>query len=115
MAVGSLSQEAKIVAALAGFRCSITNFAEISGVVSKSRLAEGLNGTQGKSLDKSTIEKLFDRLARMQELQQSVDVPIDWSQTAKIQNALVLRLVASLAKDSRMDAAAEQATKSLSK
>jgi hypothetical protein len=118
MAVASLSAERKILDALRGFNCSIRDFAEISGVIGRSRLSEGLNGTPGKNLDQNTMERLFDCLDRMQNLQNAIDkaadapVMVDWSKTTKIVNALVVRLVAQCDQDNHsLDGLVESSTK----
>jgi len=120
MAVASLSPEQKILDGLRGFNCSIRDFAEISGVVGRTRLSEGLSGTPGKNLDQNTIERLFDCLDRMQSLQDAVNdaanapVMIDFSKTERIVNALVVRLVAQCDQTNHsLDGLVESTTKSV--
>jgi hypothetical protein len=120
MVVASLSPEQKILDALRGFGCSIRDFAEISGVIGRTRLSEGLSGTPGKNLDQNTMERLFDCLDRMQSLQSAVNdaanapVMIDFSKTERIVNALVVRLVAQCDQTNHsLDQLVESTTKSV--
>jgi hypothetical protein len=118
MAVGALSQEQKILDMLRGFGCSIRDLAEISGMVGRTRLSEGLSGAAGKSLDRQTLERLLECLDRMRSLQDAVDevakcpIVIDWSKTGTVVNALVIRLVAQCDQDNHsLDGLVESSTK----
>jgi hypothetical protein len=66
------------------------------------------------SFEQSLAERLLEILARMADLQNAVEVPIDWTRTERIATALTVRLVAQIAaqsKDSRFDDYARTATK----
>ena len=118
MALASLSAENRIAAGLRMFGCAAGNFVliakQLGTPISAGGLSEALNGK--RPLDNSIAERLLEVLSRMADLQNAVDVPVDWSKTERIVTALTIRRIAQIAavmKDHSLHAAADTATKSV--
>jgi predicted TIM-barrel fold metal-dependent hydrolase len=112
--LAGLSPEAKIKNELRELYCAESNFAKISGVVGKTRLAEGLAGQ--KDFDRHDAERMLEVLQEMRELQTAVgDAPIDWSRVDKVLTALVMRRIAQFENDERMNDIAKSAAQSMVK
>jgi len=118
MSLASLSTENRIASGLRLFDCAAGNFVliakQLGTSISAGGLSEALNGK--RPLDNSIAERLLDVLSRMADLQNAVDVPVDWSQTERIVTALTIRRIAQIAavmKDHSLHAAADTATKSV--
>lgn len=114
MSPASLSNEARIANGLRLFGCSGRSFVEIAkslGVpISHGPFSEQMKA----SFHQELAEKLLEVLARMADLQDAVEVPVDWTRTERIASALTVRLVARIAaqsKDIRFDEYARTATK----
>ena len=86
MSTATYSDETTIREGLFELRCAEHNFAEISGVVSRQRLAQGLSGS--KSFDTTDAKKMLDVLTEMRELARLSPTPPDWKRTAEIRKAL---------------------------
>lgn len=89
MAVASLSSEAQIANRLRELGCAESNFAVISGVMGKTRLAQGLAGD--KDFDRDDAERMLNVLEEMRELRDMLQTPPDWKQTDQIRTALEQR------------------------
>jgi hypothetical protein len=95
--LATLSPEAQIKTGLIRLNCAESNFAKISGVVGKTRLAEGLAGYN--SFDRRDADRLLAVLNEMRLLQQEIDsfsgshTPLDWSRVEQIRNVLTIRRV----------------------
>jgi hypothetical protein len=116
----ALSPEARVPKGLELFRCSGNAFVKIAkelGVrIAQGPFSEVLN--QKRSFDAGVGERLLEILDRMTNLQNAIgEAPIDWTQTDRVVNALTIRRIAQIAaesKDTRLDLAADTATKSVS-
>src|SRR5215813_830312 len=95
--ITSFSPEGRIETGLRELSCAMHNFAKIAGVCGKTRLAEGLAGTN--DFDNETAQRLLAVLAEMKQLQSEIDAPLDFSQVEKISAALVIRRVARIGKE----------------
>ena len=117
MSLATFSHETRIRNILAALDCKHHHFAEISGVVGKTRLAQGLNGE--KDFEQHDAIRMLDVLNRMMELQDAAIAPIDWSKAERVQTALAVRLAAKFEREdhnsSQLDAAAEAATASVTR
>jgi hypothetical protein len=82
----ALSAEAQIDNGIRELNCAAQSFAAISGIMSNSRLANGLSGK--KNFEHHDAERLLLVLAEMRELQDFHQVPIDWSDTETVRTAL---------------------------
>jgi hypothetical protein len=115
MSLAALSPETKIRSILAALDCKHHHFAEISGVVGKTRFAQGLAGE--KDFDQHDAIRMLDVLTRMMELQEAVIAPVNWSKTTKVRDALAVRLAAKIEREdhnsNQLDAAADAATASV--
>ncbi len=114
----TFSTEGRIETGLREVGCPGKTFVEISKIlgvqVSTGGFSEAM--TDKKPFDHETAERLLDVLGRMALLQSSVGVPIRWSETKQVSDALVLRLVSQTAlelrvTDSRIDQATNAAMK----
>jgi hypothetical protein len=86
MPLAALSNEAKIANQLDELGCSSNAFAEISGVVGRTRVAQGLAGQ--KDFEPADADKMLVVLAEMTELRDLSQSPPDWKQTDEIRKAL---------------------------
>src|SRR5260221_9603209 len=89
MSLATYSVEAQIARQLEELGCSSNAFAEISGVVGRTRMAQGLAGQ--KDFDRADAEKMLAVLAEMAELRDLSQSPIDWKQSDQIRQALAER------------------------
>ena len=105
MSLATYSPEMKIKTGLRSLNCAEYNFAKIAGVVSKSRLAQGLSDDPlvHKEFEPHDAEALLNVLTEMRELQNSIDVPIDWSRVDKIAIALTLRRISKIEKELELE------------
>ena len=99
-APAKFSSEGLIASALRDLNCSQRSFTQICKTmlvqISDGGLSESLNGKT--RLDQTNAEKLLGVLERMRDLQEAVGIaPIDWSKTAQVELALVIRKAASVA------------------
>ena len=85
------SKEAKISQSLDDLGCAGNNFADIAGVVSKSRLATGLAGNDFEPED---ADRMLEVLGEMRELRDLSQSPPDWKRTDEIRKALEERRAA---------------------
>ncbi len=96
--LASLSNEAQIARQLHELSCAPTNFAGISGgILGKSRIMQALTGQ--KPFEPKDAERFLEILAEMRALQSEIDVPLDWSRTDAVQNALLVRRIRRIAAD----------------
>jgi len=89
MSLATYSPEAIIARGLEDLGCAGNNFAEIAGVVSRSRLAQGLAGQ--KDFDNRDAQKMLLVLEEMRELKELSPSLPDWRQTGEIRAALEQR------------------------
>jgi hypothetical protein len=98
--VATFSPEGRIVTGLR-LLCSHRSFVEIAralGVqISHGPFNEAVNGK--KPLEREVGERLLEILSRMQELQNEVGLPLNWSKTEEIAMALTIRLTAQIARE----------------
>jgi hypothetical protein len=110
----TFSAENRIAQALQGFGSSQRSFvllAQNLGVhIPTGSFSEFLSGK--RNLEVATIDRLFEVLARMDDLAKSVSpVPVDWGRTEQVATAMAMRLVAQIGQEQRFEDLAEQATK----
>jgi hypothetical protein len=114
-----LSAEGRIRDQLIEFGCTEHAFVKISGVVGRTRLAQGLSNipAEQKNFEPYDAERMLQVLDEMLELQTAAGgLPIRWEQTDKIVSALVSRRMAKIEKelkleDDRFAVIADRATK----
>ena len=94
--LATFSPESKLKNRLRELNCPPTTFAQIAGLIGKTRLIEGLSG---KAFEPADANRLLEILNEMRSLQSEFDCPIDWSQTDQIQSALVARRIRKLSDD----------------
>jgi len=118
MAVAVFSPEGRLEAGLRELDCSGRNFVDIAkslgARIAHGPFSEALNGK--KPFDSDTAERLLEVLARMRDLDSEVGLPLDWSRTERISNALVVRLASKISTelgDASLEPFAERATKSV--
>jgi hypothetical protein len=87
--LATYSPETLIAQGLEDLGCAGNNFAEISGVMSRSRLAQGLTGQ--KEFEHHDAQKMLLTLEEMRELRDFLQTPPDWKQTEAIRAALEQR------------------------
>ena len=92
MALATHSAEAQITRQLEELGCSSNAFAEISGVVARTRMAQGLAGQ--KDFEQTDAERMLAVLAEMTELRDLSQSPVDWKQVDEIRKALEERRAA---------------------
>jgi hypothetical protein len=93
--VATYSPEGRLLAGLRELNCAGHNFARISGIISKSRLAEALNGDN--DFDNQLAERLLSVLSELKALQAEFDCPIDFSRVREIELAIHVRRAARTA------------------
>jgi hypothetical protein len=117
----TFSLEGRIDTALRELGCGGRPFVDIArdlGVrIAHGPFSEAM--TDKKAFDNETGERLLDVLGRMALLQSSVGVPIRWSETQQVSDALALRLLSQIGteqrvSDSRIDQATDAAMQKLS-
>jgi|SRR5277367_4728452 len=111
----SLSVEGQITTILAKLDCKLHHFADISRIVSRSRVKTALENSQ-KSFKRRDAEHLLEIAQHMAELQSSIDVAIDWAKTERVRTALAVRLAMHIEHESGshiLDSAAQFATQSV--
>jgi len=86
MSLAALSSEVQIARQLDELGCSSNAFAEISGVVGRTRMAQGLSGQ--KDFEPGDANRMLTVLAEMVELRDLSQSPPDWKQTDEIRKAL---------------------------
>ena len=86
MSVATFSAEAQIARQLEELGCSSNAFAEITGVVGRTRMAQGLAGQ--KDFEPADAQKMLAILSEMAELRDLSQSPPDWKQTDAIRAAL---------------------------
>ena len=106
MSLATHSPEMKIKTGLRSLNCAEHNFAKIAGVVSKSRLAQGLSDDLlvHKSFETRDAEPMLGVLEEVKELQAAIDVPIDWTRTDKIIVALTMRRIVKIETELNLEA-----------
>jgi hypothetical protein len=107
------SPEGRLGAKLRKLECPESNFAAIvSGIVGRARLVEGLTDSR-RAFDGDVADKLIEKVVQMEELAAVVHpIPIKWSDTEKVCDALLTRLAAQIESDSKeLQTASEWATK----
>ena len=116
---GSLSHEGRIAKALAQLGCPVTNFCKLAGIP-KTKFIDAMNGVPGCALSDETAQKALSFIERLWELQSAIDaltkshIPLDWSRTNEIAEALVIREAQQICledNDHQLDRAAEYALK----
>lgn len=114
----TFSTEGRIETGLREVGCSGKTFVEIAKIlgiqVSTGGFSEALSGK--KAFDHEIGERLLEVLGRMALLQSSVAVPIRWSETKQVSDALALRLLSQIGtelrvRDTRIDQATDAAMK----
>jgi hypothetical protein len=86
MSVAALSPEGQIERGLTELGCAGNSFAEIAGIVSKSRFAQGLAGRN--DFDQHDAVRMLEVLNEMVELREMSQSPPDWRRTEEIRQAL---------------------------
>ena len=98
----TFSVEGKIAAALRELDCSANSFVALSkslgARLSLGGFSEALSG-RGKPFDHETAQRLLEVLERMRDLDAEIGLPLDWSRTERISNALVVRLASKISKE----------------
>jgi len=84
--LATFSNESKIARELEELDCSGNAFAEICGIVGRTRMAQGLKGE--KDFDQGDAERMFRTLAEMRELRSMSALPLDWTDCEGIRRAL---------------------------
>ena len=106
MSLATYSSEMKLKTGLRDLRCAEYNFAKIAGVVSKSRLAQGLSDDPlvHKTFESRDAEAMLNVLEEMKELQATIgDIPIDWTRVDKITVAPTLRRISKIEKELELE------------
>jgi hypothetical protein len=101
--LATFSEESRLKSGLVQLNCAESNFAKISGVVSKTRLIEGLAGQN--NFNHRDAERMLETLDEMRSLQEEIDLfthshtPVDWSRVEEIRNVLCIRRIDKIAKE----------------
>ena len=89
MSLETYSNESVINRKLQELSCALANFAAISKIVGRTRLTEALTGK--RNLAQTDADKLMAILDEMAELQRASAIPLDWTKTDEIHEALQAR------------------------
>ena len=125
MSIATLSNEARIQRTLDQLGLAPSAFCKLCGIP-RTRFEAGLKGEPGRSFSDVEAQRYFSHLEKLFELQVAADqltkdknglvkhLPIDWTRTAEILEALVIREAQQICVedgDHQLDRAAEVALK----
>jgi hypothetical protein len=101
--LATLSTENKIIQRLTALGCSELSFSKlVAGIVGRSTVVKAFTG-RGPFFP-SVADRLLERLLEMEELTLAVTpIPIDWTRTTEVSNALLIRMTARAARDLGLD------------
>lgn len=77
--------------------CAESVFAAISGIVSRSRLAQALSGQ--KPLGETEARLLLGVMDEMKKMQDEMPLPIDWTRVSKIQESLAHKRIQQIVRE----------------
>jgi hypothetical protein len=91
MALATFSTEQIVRNRLAALGCAENSFVKLYGTISRTRFVEAMTGKPGTSFSQDEAARLLQIIREMEHLQSATDVGIDWTQTARIDIALVIQ------------------------
>ena len=91
MALATFSTEQIMRDRLAALGCAENSFAKLHGTIGRTRFVEAMTGKPGTSFSQDEAVRLLQIIREMEHLQSATDIGIDWSQTARVDIALVIQ------------------------
>jgi hypothetical protein len=103
--ITAYSNEGAIRNRLAKLGCTENSFVALNGITGRTRFFEAMSGKPGKGFSQQDAERLLEFISRLDELQASHDVVIDWSKTTRdrIDTALVVLQVNRISQEMGSD------------
>jgi hypothetical protein len=102
--LSTLSAENRILTTLAALGCSELAFSRlVAGIVGRTTIVKAFRDSSAP-FTYSVADRLSERVGQMEELAKVIaPIPVDWTRTDQVSNALLIRMTARAALDLGLD------------